>query len=291
MPFLSVVMPVYNAEPYIAQAIDSILSQTYQNFEFIIVDDASTDASFEIIQKYARKNKRIKVLQNNKTSGVSITVKKALDICKGDFIARMDADDISYPTRFEKQISYLLSNPKTVAVGGQCLLINKNGRKTGEKKFPVTFEEIYRYIFHFVPLQQPTLMINKTRLPRDFVFYYDGMNTAEEVELIFKLFIYGRVENLADTILKYRIHKGNTSLKNIKKTFLLTLLSRFKGVIFYGYRPTPEGIIVTLTQTIVVLLLPKKMILDLYNFARDFSFNKSKNLFFNFSYKNILSKI
>jgi len=187
---------------------------------------------------------------------------------RGQYIARMDADDIALPLRLEKQIEYLEKNKETVAIGGQCLLIDKNGNVTGKKTFPREFKDIYKYIFYFIPLQQPTLMINTNLLPDDFEYYKDGMNTAEEVELIFKLFQYGKVENVNDWLLMYRIHETNTSLINIKKTFLLTLLSRIKAIYAYNYRPDLGGIIVNFAQALLVMLLPRTVTFFIYKALR-----------------------
>ena len=244
-PKISVIMPVYNAGSYLSHAIESILNQTYQDFEFIIVDDGSTDGSWEILNEYARKNKKIKLFRQSKNYGISVTARKAILKTKGNFIARMDADDVALPSRLEKQISYLRTHKKTVAVGGNCILIDRNGDHVGIKTFPAKFNEIYRYIFEFVPLQQPTLMIAKKRLPKNFQYYIDGMNTAEEVELIFKLFLHGKVENLKDYVLLYRLHENNTSLIDVRKTFILTLYARLRAVIKYGYKPSLAGIITT----------------------------------------------
>jgi glycosyltransferase involved in cell wall biosynthesis len=264
LPFVSIVMPVFNAGMYLRQSIDSILAQTYSHFEFIIVDDASTDNSLEILKEYAKKDKRITVLTNKKNLGVSMTVKKAIKKAKGTYLARMDADDISYPERLEKQVAYLSTHPHTVAVGTQCSVIDKRGKEVGEKKFPLHHNEIYKYISILIPVQQPSLMIAKNRLPKTFEYYVDGMNTAEEVELIFKLFKYGNVENLPEKLLRYRLHGENTSLKDIKKTFLLTLLSRIKAITVHGYKPPVKGIVATIIQTALVLLLPTSVTLFIY---------------------------
>lgn len=273
---ISVVMPVYNAAEYLHESIKSILNQTYQNFEFIIVDDASSDKTWQILKTYARKSKKIKLFRNKRNLGVSEAVKKAIDQADGEYIARMDADDIALPSRFEKQIDYLESHPKTVAVGGQCILINKFGQDIGTKTFPTKNEDVYKYIFEFIPLQQPTLMIARKKLPKNFEFYRDGMNTAEEVELIFKLFACGKVENLPDTLLKYRLHDNNTSLKDIKETFLLTLISRVKAIYKYKYKPTVTGVFVTFAQAMVIFLFPKRMSLFFYKTARKILFYKKK---------------
>jgi glycosyltransferase involved in cell wall biosynthesis len=275
---VSVVMPVYNAEKYLATAINSILSQSYRNIEFIIVDDASTDKSYKIAGKYAEKDKRIKLFRNEKNMGISITAKRAIDQATGNYIARMDADDIALPERLSKQIKYLSRHTKTVAVGGQCLLIDKDGAVTGQKTFPTKFEDIYKYIFQFVPLQQPTLMIARKRLPKNFVYYRDGMNTAEEIELIFKLFMHGKVENLPDFLLMYRVHSGNTSFINIKKTFFLTMISRIQAIFEYGYKPTLSGVMVTFMQTMMVLFLSQKTIYWLYGMTRKMNFHPKISL-------------
>jgi glycosyltransferase involved in cell wall biosynthesis len=263
-PLVSVVMPVYNAGEYLVEAIESILNQTYTNFEFIIVDDASTDNSFEILKSFEKRYKNIKVYRNRRNVGVSTAVKRAIDKVKGQYLARMDADDIATPDRLEKQVAYLQSHKRTVAIGGQCLLIDKDSNIIGKKTFPTSFKAIYKYIFQFIPLQQATLMIDRSKLPSTFEYYIDGMNTAEEVELFFKLFQYGKVENLNETLLYYRYHNRNTSFLNVRRTFFLTLISRIKAVYHYGYKPTTMGIAITLLQTGVVFLLPQAVTLFMY---------------------------
>lgn len=267
-PLISVIMPVYNAGNYLVESIESILEQSYKNFEFVIVNDASNDNSLKILKKYKKKDKRIRLYSFQRRQGVSHTVKYAIDRARGKYLARMDADDVAYNYRLEKQLRYLLRHPKTVAIGAQCKLINKRGQVIGEKLFPTEFKDIYSYIFKFVPVQQPTLMINKKRLPKDFVYYEDGMNTAEEVELFFKLFKYGKVENLPTHLLYYRIHDKNTSLRNLRSTFLLTFYSRVKAIFVHDYKPTLEGILHTLIQLIVVLILPKNVLLRIYEYVR-----------------------
>jgi len=262
---ISVVMPVRNAGAFVVEAVESILNQTYQNFEFIIVDDASTDGTWQILRDLAKKDKRIVLLRNSRNLGVSTTVERAIKRAKGAFIARMDADDVSYPTRLAKEIAYLQMHKELVAVGSQCDVINKNGRIIGVKTFPTDHSEIYKYIFTLVPIQQPTMMIVRSRLPKDFVFYVDGMNTAEEIELIFKLFKFGKLANLDEALLAYRIHDGNISLQDVRKTFFLTLLGRVRGIMYHGYRPSFVGILSTLLETLAIVFLPKPMVLRLYS--------------------------
>ena len=142
LPLVSVVMTAYNATDYISEALDSLVSQTYPNLEFIIVDDGSTDKTWKIIQKYAASDSRFKIFQLKKNSGCSVASNFAFRKAKGKYIARLDADDIAYPNRFSLQAEYMENNPQTVMLGGQCDIINESGQLIGEKNFPLTHQNI-----------------------------------------------------------------------------------------------------------------------------------------------------
>jgi len=266
-PLVSVVMPVYNAGPFLVEAIESILGQTYKNFEFIIVDDGSTDNSWEIIKNYAKKDKRIRAFQIPKNSGVSNAANLGTSKAKGWFIARMDADDVSLPYRLEKQVEFLKKNPQVVAVGGQCLVINKEGNLAGNKTFPIEPEKLKEMIFWAIPIQQPTLMVNRSLLPKDFGWYSPTCTSGEEVDLLFRLMKYGQIVNLKDRLLFYRYRKDSLSHQNFKKTFWLTLKSRV-GAIRLGFLPTPKAILLNLAQIIGALLLPNKLLSTVWYFLR-----------------------
>ena len=134
-PLISVIMPVYNAANFLPQAIESILNQTYSHFEFIIIDDASKDNSWKIIKQYARKDNRIHAFKNHINLGVSLTSNIGISKAKGKYLVRMDADDISFSDRIEKELKFLLNNPSVVAVGGQCIIIDEYNHSIGKKTF------------------------------------------------------------------------------------------------------------------------------------------------------------
>ncbi len=267
-PEVSVILPVYNSALYLEACLNSIYAQTYRDFEIIAVDDFSTDDSYKILRKYSDKYGKMRILRNHKNRGVSETAKRAIDHAKGQYLVRMDADDLMPFDRITKQIKYLKSHKHTVAVGGQVIVIDAQNHTIGEKVFPTKHEDIYKYIYRFVPVQQATLTIDREKLPQDFEYYRDGMNTAEEVELFFKLFQYGKIENMDETMLYYRMHDKNTSLQNIKETFLLTLIARIKAVFRYNYQPSFSGIAITFIQTIVILTLPQGLVLSIYRNVR-----------------------
>jgi glycosyltransferase involved in cell wall biosynthesis len=266
-PILTVYMPVFNAAPYLPQAIESILSQTYTNFEFIIVDDASTDSSWKIIQKYARLDRRLRIFRNKVNLGVSDTSNLAIFSARGKYLARIDADDIAFPNRLQKQINFLQKNKKTIAVGGQCVVIDAEDKIIGYKKFPTNPQQLSRMISWAIPIQQPALLVNRTLLPNNFTWYDHQKTSAEEVNLIFKFLKIGQIANLPDYVLYYRQLPNSLSHINPKKTFYFTLQSRLLAW-KNGFEPSLSAILLNLIQLIVITALPTPIINNLWNFIR-----------------------
>ena len=127
MPKISVLMGVYNCAPYLREAIDSILNQTFSDFEFIIVNDGSKDNSAEIVKEYAQRDERIVFIENDKNHGLAYTLNHGLEYVKGEYIVRMDGDDISLPDRFEKLIEAANNNPGFDVIGTGCDLFDEDG--------------------------------------------------------------------------------------------------------------------------------------------------------------------
>jgi len=276
-PLVSIIMPVRNSGLFLLEALQSIKNQTYTNWELIVVDDASTDETSNILKDFSKASKKIKIYGNKRKKGVSVSANIAISKARGEFVARMDSDDVMYPNRIEKQVKFLLKNKSVVAVGGQCGVINECGEEIGEKIFPTSSKEIEKKMFSNIPVQQPTLMVNMSMLPKDFVWYDDSIGLAEEMELLFKLFECGEVRNVPGKVLRYRIHGGNTSLQDPKKTFYQTFKTRLISLYKYKYKPTILGVLTTIVQLIVVSVLPKNLIYPTYSFVR--GLNKINILF------------
>lgn len=258
-------MPVHNAEQFLSEAIDSIRWQTYRNWELIAVDDGSKDASWEILEKYAKKDKRIRIFRINRNKGLSHALNKALEEAKGEMIARMDADDISLPKRFETQLAYLRKNKELIAIGTQTELIDEEGETIGSKQFPTDSKKLYNMMFEMMPIQHPTLMTYALNMKR---LRYENHTTAEDVSLFFQLLQQGPIGNVPKVLFQYRIRLNSNSLKDPKKTFYLTLASRIKAIFMYGYKPSIKGIFMNLVQLAIILVLPKSAILRLYEAMR-----------------------
>ena len=221
-PMISVVMPVYNGEKYLNECIDSILNQTFSNFEFIIVNDASTDKTEEIILSYT--DKRIVYVKNLKNLKISKTLNKGIQLAKGKYIARMDADDISLPNRFEKQLVFLEKNDDIGVVGSMWYCIDSKSKifETVEH-LPISSNECY-----FMAIVQgensvghPCVMF-RANIIQNVGGYNKKYDTAEDIELWFRMILSGiKFNNLSDKLLKYRYHNSQTSSEQNKVQVLI----------------------------------------------------------------------
>lgn len=222
---ISVVMPAYNAEKFIALAIDSILNQTFKDFELIIIDDGSTDRTLEIIKSYLNRDSRIRLIQNNH-GGVSRACNLGVQESKYPWIARMDADDIALPQRFEKQVEKVNSHPNIVALGSCVHHINSKGEILSINPLgPTTEEEFYnaRQAGHAVHLHHPTVILRK-EVVLEVGGYDPAFEGAEDLDLFDRMAKHGILIALPEPLLLYRIHSSSASMQRF---FTQKLLMRY----------------------------------------------------------------
>lgn len=202
MPKISVILPAYNAEKYINEAIDSILTQTYRDFELIILNDCSKDRTEEIILSY--EDDRIVYLKNQVNMGVAATLNRGLAAAKGEYVARMDADDISLPERFEKQAAYLDEHPGT-AVLGAALERFGEGIPTQLRRFSATPAEMKVDLLFTCGLAHPSVMMRRAVICElgGYDLEFEGM---EDYELWCRVAREHQVTTLDEVLLRYRIH-------------------------------------------------------------------------------------
>ena len=185
-PLISVIMPSFNSEKFIRKSIESILNQTLEYFEFIIVDNLSKDKTWEIIQEYALKDSRIIAIQNKEPLNIAITLNRSIELAKGKYIARMDTDDISFPDRLQKQADYLDNNPDVVLVGSAVEFIDENNNKYNKiYNHTHTGQEINKFIRFSSPLIHPTWMV-RTDIIKKIATYRD-MPMSEDYDLLLRL--------------------------------------------------------------------------------------------------------
>jgi glycosyltransferase involved in cell wall biosynthesis len=205
VPSISVCMPVYNAERYVAEAVESILNQTFGDFEFLIVDDGSTDGSRRILEGYAARDPRIR-LTSRPNTGYLVALNEMLAAARGEFIARMDADDVALPGRFERQVSYLRAHPEVLALGTRVLLIDPVGSPIWEMCTDEAHEEIDRiHLQGAMAMCHPSSMI-RTEVLRTVGGYRPEYYPAEDVDLWLRIAEVGRLANLPEVLVRYRQH-------------------------------------------------------------------------------------
>lgn len=212
---ISILMPVYNGEAYLRQAMESLLSQSYSDVEVIAVDDGSTDASLKILEEYRRRDARVKVFfQENR--GIVRTLNESLRHASGRYIARMDVDDISRPSRLEKQFEYLIQNDLDIVGGG----INRFGIGLDKPKiYPETDAEIKASIWTLNDtFAHPTILAKRAVLEENL--YQEGFQGIEDMHLWMRLSLKNvRMGNVPDVVLDYRRHSEQATKTKNKKWY------------------------------------------------------------------------
>jgi len=203
-------MSVYNSEKYLSESIDSILYQTFENFEFIIINDGSTDKSSDILYSYAKKDSRINIIRNDINIGLTKSINKGIAVAKGKYIARMDSDDISYPNRLEKQFGYLENNNEIICLGTEVLLIDPAGRPIGKRNHPIDHDEIQQRLFlgDGGAITHPSIMCRRDALEK-IDGYDERFTTAQDLDLYLRFSEIGKLKNIPDVLLKWRQHPNS----------------------------------------------------------------------------------
>lgn len=208
-PRVSVVMSVYNGQPFLEEAVESVLGQTFGDFEFIIVNDGSTDGSGEVLDEWASKDSRIRVM-HQENRGIPYSLNRGWRMARGAYIARMDADDISRPQRFEKQVEFLEKDPTVDVLGTNVEVIDADGERLQVPSIPTTPGLIaWRTLFGSA-IWHPTVMMRKRILQRAGG-YDDALPEAHDYDLWTRLTPITDFSNLSDVLLKYRWWGGNIS--------------------------------------------------------------------------------
>lgn len=210
-PLISVLLPIYNAELYLKESIDSILNQTYTNFELLLLNDGSTDKSEEICLSYT--DKRIKYLKHNNI-GLAATLNKGISLSLGKYIARQDNDDISLPTRFEKQILFLENNPDVYLLGTCAKIFSNKEPNYGYHNHP-TLPAILKFDLLFDnPFVHSSVMFLKTKV-LEIGCYQLSRDYYEDHNLWSRFSFVGKVANLPEQLINYRHHdKGLSKINN-----------------------------------------------------------------------------
>ena len=223
-PFVSVVMPVYNGERFLREAIESVLAQSYGHFELVIVDDGSSDGSLQIAEEYAARDPRVRPLRNERNLGIVQTRNRAFAEASRDavYFAVLDCDDVCEPKRLEHQVLFLEHNPDHALVGGHTLVIDEQGQTIGQRRYPTAHERILAVITRYNPIAQPTVMIRRTAL--DEVGRYDERYPrCQDYDLWLRMAVRWKLANLDEFTLRYRISAGQGKRTALRDSLRYTI--------------------------------------------------------------------
>jgi glycosyltransferase involved in cell wall biosynthesis len=204
---VSIIMPVYNAAPTLSQALRSIGWQSHGNWELILIDDGSTDATLSLARSAAKSDPRIRVIEGGANAGLAARLNQAIGIAQGDFIARMDADDLAYPERLAAQVKFMLDHPECDLTGCAALIFDTTGRVQGKFPLRLTHAEICARPWAGFPLPHPTWLGKRTWFSR-FGYASDYKKTQDQ-DLLLRSYTQSRFACVPDILLGYRQERRN----------------------------------------------------------------------------------
>ncbi|MBL4658797.1 MAG: glycosyltransferase [Alcanivoracaceae bacterium] len=211
---ISVLMPIYNAERFLKTALESILSQSFSDFEIIAINDGSTDASGKILASYG--DKRLRVINNDGNKGLIYTLNKGIEKANGKYIARMDADDIALPNRLAMQVEFLEAHPSIVLLGGHAEMIDEHGVPFMPMTPPLSHQAIINRIFIGSCFIHPSVMF-RTDVVRELGGYRHDALHAEDYDLWLRIIQNHQVANLSAILIQYRIHPDQVSQRKMRQ--------------------------------------------------------------------------
>lgn len=209
-PTVSVILPVYNNQRYLKESISSILEQTYEDFELIIVDDGSDEDTREILKEQKDRDSRIRIIQNSENLGITKSLNRGIDEARGTYIARHDADDISMPERLEKQVEFMEHNEEVFLCGTNAIYIDEDGEKIGRtRKMFEKPEEIQKNLPGNNFIIHPSIVFRKTGMK-----YREKFKHAQDIDLYLRILSEDlKIQVLSDYLVKYRHHPDNITVK------------------------------------------------------------------------------
>ena len=225
MPKVSVIMGIYNCAGFMGPSIESIINQTFTDWEFIMCDDGSSDNTYEVACEYAKKDPRIKVIKNERNMRLAYTLNHCLEVAEGEYIARMDADDISLPERFEKQVAYLDSHPEMAVVASSVIVFDEDGDKFIRNiggDYP-----LHKKINLSVPFAHPTIMMRKSAYTKlgGYTVSAETMR-AEDLDLWYRFRLAGfDGYTIGEPLLRYHESLNDMKKRSIKAALGITKIN------------------------------------------------------------------
>jgi hypothetical protein len=248
-PTVSVVMSVFNGERFLSETIDSVLNQSFRDFEFVIVDDGSTDATADILSRYVLRDGRIRVLRNGK-KGRAASLNLGISLANGKYVANIDADDLAMPRRLEEQVAFMEKNPEVGVLGGAFELITDSGEVIDIVRHPLEDSQIRSAMFRYNPICHSSVILRK-----DFVLASEGYRSAfepsEDYDLWLRMSERGRLANLHNVLVRYRVHANQLSVRKLERQTLCVLAASAAAEQRRSGRPDPLADVREITPQVV----------------------------------------
>lgn len=258
-------MSVFNEESCVGDTIDSVLNQTFDDFEFIIINDGSTDGTQKILEHYARKDGRIKVLVNKENMGAARSSNRGIENSKGEYLARIDAADTCHPSRLEKQVKFLDENKNVYIVGSYHYWADERGQVIGAYRFPATNEQIKKNIFGFASVAaHPAIMVRGKIFEKTGLYDTTCPTSTVDYELYLRTLKNGwEMANIPEFLVSVSRRKGGITIKKIKATFIdqVKLKARYLPH-FFNFRNITYTV-----ASLLFVLMPSPLLEEIVNIS------------------------
>ncbi|MGB2676646.1 MAG: glycosyltransferase [Candidatus Acidiferrum sp.] len=236
-PTVSVVMSVFNGEEFLSEVIDSVLNQSFHDFEFVVVDDGSTDATADILSKYVLRDGRIRVLRNGK-KGRAASLNLGISLANGKYVANTDADDLAMPGRLEEQVAFMERNPEVGVLGAAFELITDSGEVIDIIRHPLEDSQIRSAMLRYNPICHSSVILRK-----DIVLALGGYRSilvpSEDYDLWLRMSERSRLANLHNVLVRYRVHANQMSVRKLEHQTLCVLAASAAAGQRRNGRPDP----------------------------------------------------
>lgn len=219
-PFVSILLPVYNGSSFIRETVDSLLNQTFSNFELIIINDCSTDSTLEILSTY--EDNRIQIVTNSQNEGLISVLNKGINLSKGDYIVRIDADDIAMIDRIEKQLDFLEKNSDYVLVGSAAKLIYNEHKTEEVLHYYTEHSDLVFAMGYYCPIIHPSVMLRTSIIKENQLYFDYAYKHAEDYAFWTKIIHFGKFKNLSESLIYYRKHTNQISEKHTETQIEIT---------------------------------------------------------------------
>lgn len=268
-PKVSVLMSVYNGRHFLSETISSILNQSYKDFEFIIVDDGSFDDSIKIISDFSNKDNRIKFTKNEKNLGLTMSLNKGLSFSSGEYIARIDAGDLSAPDRLKKQVDFLDNNKDIGLVGSFMYVIDTNRKILKKVNYPTEDNFLKKVLINYNPFAHSSIMFRRN-IGEKVGFYSEDCKFSQDYDFYFKLLPHTKFANIPEYLISYMYYSESITFTKNKKQILFANRARIKAIRNNFYS---KFCYFYVFKNFLILLIPLKLKLIIKRFYENTLYN------------------